>query len=194
VNEGDGLQGAESLYLIVAFGLEDADALSHFSQSDIGDIDGDGLNEFLDGWGRPISFLRWPAGFESPRQSRDANKDFDQFNPRRIVPDRVLTVQPRPAQGMPRQFALYPLIYSGGPDQKKDIQTGTVDRQVGKPPHYCVRVTQSPPAGYVDLDFVDPYLPLEDQGLSQVGQPFDDDDDGSLDHGDNIHNHNLTIR
>ena len=93
MNDSDTLQGAESLYMICLSGLEDADAITQFSQSDIGDTDNDGLPEFLDGWGRPISFIRWPAGFASTLQTRAVNepdpatptKDFDQFNLDRIA-------------------------------------------------------------------------------------------------------------
>ena len=31
--------------------------------SEIGDTDDDGLPEFVDGWGNPIAWLRWPAGY-----------------------------------------------------------------------------------------------------------------------------------
>ena len=57
-------QGAECLYLIVSRNSEDG--LEAFSAADIQDVDGDGAQEFVDGWGRPISFLRWPVGFDSP--------------------------------------------------------------------------------------------------------------------------------
>jgi prepilin-type N-terminal cleavage/methylation domain-containing protein len=186
VTDGDSFQGAECLYLIIAHGADDADALTHFSQSDIGDTDGDGLLEFLDGWGRPISFIRWPAGFASPRQSRDETKDFDQFNPWRI-PDIATPTPPdrAPPSGALRRFAMFPLIYSGGPDKKYDLATGIVGGEI----HYA---WGSPPTGYVD-----PYLYVKDPATGQyfqMGQPNDNDADGSLDHGDNIHNHDLTIR
>ena len=59
-------EGAECLYLIVTLGVTDnLGQRELFSQSNVGDTDNDGFKEFLDGWGRPISFLRWPAGFPS---------------------------------------------------------------------------------------------------------------------------------
>ena len=51
---------AECLYMIV---MATADAAEQFHASEIGDVDGDGLPEFIDAWGRPIRFIRWPAGF-----------------------------------------------------------------------------------------------------------------------------------
>jgi type II secretory pathway pseudopilin PulG len=184
VNNGDSFQGAESLYLIVAYGAIDSDAITHFSQSDIGDVDADGLKEFLDGWGRPISFVRWPAGFDSPRQSRDVTKDFDQFNPWRIN-DRPTTAQPPTPPGLPRRFALYPLIYSGGPDRKYDLATGAESANGST---VAIHYSMASPVPYVD-----PYLTIPNSTV-QMAQPNDNDGDGSLDHGDNIHNHDLTIR
>jgi hypothetical protein len=187
VNNGDSFQGAECLYLIIAHGTDDADALTHFSQSDIGDVDGDGLSEFLDGWGRPINFIRWPAGFDSPRQSRDETRDFDQFNPWRIN-DRPTTAQPPTPPGLPRRFALFPLIFSGGPDKKYDLANSFEDSSSANTAavHYSVG---SP------VPYVDPYLTMPlGNTPTQIGQPYDTGADGSLDHGDNIHNHDLVIR
>jgi hypothetical protein len=189
----DGFQGSESLFLIVAYGTEDSDALTHFSQSDIGDVDNDGLNEFLDGWGRPISFIRWPAGFDSPRQSRDETKEFDQFNSWRIQDDRPSQAQPPWPPSVPRRFALFPLIYSAGPDKKYDLAVGAQNKKGNDIPVHC----SFPPSGSAPA-YVDPYLffpdPNNPSQYYQLGQPSDNDQDGSLDNTDNIHNHNLIVR
>jgi prepilin-type N-terminal cleavage/methylation domain-containing protein len=61
-------QGSECLYLILST-MRDGDkqALDYFDATEIGDTDGDGMNEILDGWGTPIEFVRWPAGYaENP--------------------------------------------------------------------------------------------------------------------------------
>jgi prepilin-type N-terminal cleavage/methylation domain-containing protein len=66
-------EGAECLYLIIAT-MRDGDksALDYFGPDEIGDTDEDGMNEILDGWGTPIQFLRWPAGYaEQPGQDGD---------------------------------------------------------------------------------------------------------------------------
>jgi prepilin-type N-terminal cleavage/methylation domain-containing protein len=57
-------QGAECLYLILAT-MKDGDksALDYFSPDEVGDVDGDGMKELLDGWGQPIEFLRWAPGY-----------------------------------------------------------------------------------------------------------------------------------
>jgi hypothetical protein len=58
-------QGAECLYLIVMAAVaEDDDGRDVFRPDNIGDVDNDGFQEFIDAWGRPIRFLRWPIGFQ----------------------------------------------------------------------------------------------------------------------------------
>ena len=39
---------------------------SEFSTSEVRDTDGDGLLEFVDGWGRPLRFYRWPTRLLKP--------------------------------------------------------------------------------------------------------------------------------
>jgi prepilin-type N-terminal cleavage/methylation domain-containing protein len=66
-------QGAECLFQTVMLNTADGEARTLFSDQDIGDVDGDGAQEFIDGWGRPISWLRWPAGMigKSPLMAVD---------------------------------------------------------------------------------------------------------------------------
>jgi len=98
-------QGAECLYQIVASSnSQGGNALEAFRASEIGDTDGDGLLEFLDGWGQPIEFIRWPVGFASPLNSTAVP---DPMDPLRADP-RWSTAQP--------PWLLIPLIYSPGPD------------------------------------------------------------------------------
>ena len=42
---------------------------SDFSSSEVRDTDGDGLKEFVDGWGRPLRFYRWPTHLFRPGTS-----------------------------------------------------------------------------------------------------------------------------
>lgn len=58
---------AELLYLIVA--NLNPEALANFRGNEIGDVNGNGINEFHDGWGRPIQFIRFaPALTDTFRQ------------------------------------------------------------------------------------------------------------------------------
>jgi hypothetical protein len=117
-------QSAECLYLIITLATGDGEARSQFGEDSIGDTDGDGAHEFLDSWGRPISFLRAAPGFDSQVQI-NANElgpapannqkweiaaagDHDPFDLYRVDP---------PA------FRLVPLIFSFGGDETAGIDT-----------------------------------------------------------------------
>jgi prepilin-type N-terminal cleavage/methylation domain-containing protein len=108
---------AECLYMIVTM-TSGGEARELFSPNEIGDVDGDGCPEFIDGWGRPIRYLLWAPGFSSRRdlgftgesaiQSGDPVTDHDPFDTRNLEPDA---------------FHLIPLIYSAGRDGQSDIGT-----------------------------------------------------------------------
>lgn len=78
---------AETLYMVVMAATGDGEARSQFSRQEVGDIDGDGAKEFIDGWGSPIGWLRWPAGVVSDLQpltadgNRPSETDHDPFDP-----------------------------------------------------------------------------------------------------------------
>lgn len=62
-------ESAEMLYLILTTGIDDTSvSTEHIRAGDSGDIDHDGMREFIDAWGNPIEFLRWAPGFVSPMQ------------------------------------------------------------------------------------------------------------------------------
>ena len=115
------VSSAECLYQIIAHGINDSEAISQFNESEIADTDGDGCKEFVDGWGQPIFFLRWAPGFDSPIQNKDPIKHHDPFDPMNQDPNA---------------FALYPLIYSAGPDKIRDIKNANKtgpERTINKP-------------------------------------------------------------
>ena len=96
---GDLYAAAETLFLIVAYGGYEPDALESFRPDEIGDVDGDGAREFLDAWGQPIMFVRWPIGYQ-PVSGPPPAQDPDPLDPFRQTGD----------------FAVLPLIYSSGPE------------------------------------------------------------------------------
>ena len=55
--------GAELLYwfLTSSGGLSQAVAADRFTESEVADTDDDGLLEFVDAWGNPLRFYRWPT-------------------------------------------------------------------------------------------------------------------------------------
>jgi len=95
----------ECLYMIVTRSGIMPGSLENFRASEVGDVDKDGLKEFIDAWGNPILFFRWAPGFNYPLsavQVADPTNQHDFLDP---------SVQDASA------FQLYPLIYSAGPDQ-----------------------------------------------------------------------------
>jgi prepilin-type N-terminal cleavage/methylation domain-containing protein len=111
-------QSAECLYMIVTVACGDGEARTMFHENDIGDVDGDGAPEFLDGWGHPISFFRWAPGFNSQIQGNAntlmspadweaaAAADHDHYDLFRIDI---------------KAYRLLPLIFSAGRDEQLGI-------------------------------------------------------------------------
>jgi prepilin-type N-terminal cleavage/methylation domain-containing protein len=152
---------AELLYLVVA---SDPDAREQFTENEIGDNDGDGFFEFVDGWGRPIMFLRWAPAFRSDIQTGDVENDHDPFDTRKIDP---------------MAFRLAPLIYSGGPDKKFGLKNeGSTAGDVW--------VFQF---GFLDTDVSRLFNHADG---ATIGMPVDDPADDEYNcHLDNITNHSL---
>ena len=128
-------ESAECLQMIVVRGGFAPDAVEQFRSDEIGDFDKDGAAEFLDGWGRPISFIRWPAGADwsvvqqtapnvtaaitagtLPAGSKPAP---DPMDPLKVSADNINDAN------SPYDTALIPLIYSGGPNSSLDDPTPT---------------------------------------------------------------------
>ncbi len=86
-NDNPVTQSSEALYLTLtqgaSFGPPPVD-LDAFKSDEIDDTDGDKLMEFVDGWGQPIRFYRWPTrlvrpapqGSETTAQSLDKNGNY----------------------------------------------------------------------------------------------------------------------
>ena len=181
-------QGAECLYMTIILATGDGEARTHFNPQEIGDTDGDGAPEFLDGWGRPIHFIRWPAGFISDLQplnsttnSRPIDEDHDPYdyymrntinsqpNDRRYFSffDSVgleddITQLRNPFSG----YRLVPLIYSSGSSGVSDL-VGDIGRIIGLNPYEST---------------------FGQNGNLQLATPYDREDDG-MNWQDNIHNH-----
>lgn len=134
---------AECLYLTVMKATGDGEARTLFAKQDIGDTDEDGAPEFIDGWGEPIKWIRWPSGLVSDLQPIDANgnRASDPLDPFRrdrqlagnaeqspsisVYPPRLATAvndniryRYKLTVGPPNRsaFRLVPLVYSAGPD------------------------------------------------------------------------------
>lgn len=160
-DETSGYQGAECLYMIVSrIEVGEASALEFFSESEIGDVDGDGMPEILDAWGNPIEFFRWAPGFvPSPLQSGDVSQRTDVFDVTAV--DRFDRDGNGTLNGIDRTFYLFPLIVSAGPDGAYDL-----------PKTEVIYATTIPPN--------DPYV-IPSSGI-RVGTPSDANANGVLEY------------
>jgi len=119
---GLGNSDAECLWLaVMRGGYADPGIVAHFREDEIADINGNGQREFIDGWGRPIRFLRWAPGFVSryqpiPDMTVTDTRSHDAFDLSGVDPFALNT--------------LVPLIFSGGPDGEPDIRHRSDDGQV----------------------------------------------------------------
>jgi prepilin-type N-terminal cleavage/methylation domain-containing protein len=123
-------EGSECLYLILS-AMRDGDksALDFFSADEIGDTDGDGMREILDGWGRPIGFLRWAPGYsQHPGPDGEwgdaganddgdtANKVDDIFEAGWPTSDDVVPVTPQTRIASPHPDAVWAAVIPTAPD------------------------------------------------------------------------------
>ena len=125
---------AELLYLVVT--NADPEARSVFSDKDIADTNGNGLFEFVDGWGRPICWMRWAPGLEtSDRQPRcylDDEEvgpdDADLLDPLGIIQGVIdagmsYTIDGVSTDDYKPGWFLVPYVYSAGSDGKYGLVT-----------------------------------------------------------------------
>jgi hypothetical protein len=143
--------------------------------------------EFHDAWGNPIRFIRWAPGFVSdlqPSPSDPAGRH-DPFDPLKLEPVA---------------FALYPLIYSAGPDRTGDILhplwSTTILTDNPQQPALPSTASFISANYYVTpnqplLPICDPYgSTVANANFGLVGSPVDEDGDGDTGGwADNIHNH-----
>ncbi|MEX2317666.1 MAG: prepilin-type N-terminal cleavage/methylation domain-containing protein [Pirellulales bacterium] len=185
-------QSAECLYMVVTVACGDGEARTQFHESDIGDTDGDGAPEFLDGWGHPISFLRWAPGFTSPVQlsvgrlaeiraeaiakgldgnqavANEIAKDHDPFDLFRLHP---------------YAHRLMPLVYSAGRDERLGVDPFV--NYVAWLPQPSTNVYSFVSAYPYINPRLDPYDPIN---ISLLPAPLGSDI-GEGESTDNIHNH-----
>jgi len=194
-------QGAECLYLIVSsIHEEGGDPIDFFASSEIGDVDLDGMPEFLDGWGRPIGFFRWAPGFESPMQLANPETNPDPFDPLktdvRWNPPRPQGPQPVKAGLLPGTYRLVPLIYSAGRDGLVDmVDQGSAFHYKQTPLLTALQTATTPPYCTLGAKVYpnDPYYFDTGSGYL-MGQELDVNGDGILGYLDNITNHLIEVK
>jgi prepilin-type N-terminal cleavage/methylation domain-containing protein len=200
LKHGSDYQGAKCLYLLISMGLEDTDVMENFSEGDIADFDQTGCKVFLDAWGRPIRFLRWAPGFVSPLQpakpgtngipatARDLRMP-DQTDPTGVygVPQNPTTTVP----GKADTFALYPLIFSDGPDGRYDIVSDGGNVNSGNFRYSQTKPPNNPFAGYGT--YADNSMFPDGPFGTPAAFPASDRP-RTLGHSDNVHNHTIGAR
>jgi prepilin-type N-terminal cleavage/methylation domain-containing protein len=205
-------QNAECLYMMLTVGvMDDASGRELFAESEIGDVDGDGAPEFLDAWGMPIRYLRWPVGFvDDPRQDASGQALFGHLSdlmPAKApanaaapltpcMPDAVNQHDPFDPRGIdPIAFRLVPLIYSAGPDRIEDILSSKTDTSgnelpANDDPFADLRADTTPCATYNPITGKGKLLGIPND-LSSYRNGAVISPNGTLNHYDNIHNHRI---
>ncbi len=128
-----GVLNAELLYLIVSNG--DPNARSMFSEKEIADTNGNGLMEFIDGWGRPIYWERWAPALPDTDRQTSLYENYETLYPDSLNPlGEIVECRPEPvsetlADGSIidhylSNWMLVPLIYSTGPDGQHGVDPG----------------------------------------------------------------------
>ncbi|HVT28183.1 MAG TPA: type II secretion system protein [Lacipirellulaceae bacterium] len=177
-------QSAECLYMVITLACGDGEAKTLFKQSDIGDTDGDGAPEFLDGWKHPISFLRWAPGFDSQIQlNLNSLNTLAKSNP--TAANAEVAKDHDPFDLYRRDtlaFRLVPLIYSAG----RDEELGIFDAPdvVAWPKSQQFSVANNPPNGPYLAPIINPYTTVTSGSTTAyLGTALD----GTA--TDNVHNH-----
>jgi prepilin-type N-terminal cleavage/methylation domain-containing protein len=195
---------AECLYMTVMLGMNDNDEV-RFLESEIGDKDQDGMPEFLDGWGRPIEFIRWAPGYvprlgadtDVQRDDRPADApplgfQADGFDRRglcrpgssgpastQLTSGAPATLRPPPGNTTDYYgFKLMPLVYSLGPDGEAGLAAPIDPNRAWHPYAYY---TEGSPT------YIGASMPDKPRGTPIVGL-----EGGG--HADNITNHRLGTR
>jgi hypothetical protein len=181
-------QGAECLYMVIMTACGDGESRTLFGEHLIGDTDGDGAPEFLDGWGHPIEFLRWAPGFDSQIQTnansistqadwqKAAAADHDPFDLFRTDLDA---------------FRLVPLIFAAGRDESLGIEADptlviwpVVNQKISfnnSNPPYIAKPVLTPFIKTSGGNYMGTSLHLIDTKIDETST-------------DNIHNHLLGLR
>ena len=205
-------ESAEALYLIVSTTFMDGlPAIEAIPSGNIGDVDGDGMNEILDAWGNPIGFIRWPADYVD-RLTVDTNADslFDDVEAKRVDDELdpfkvdfgfIDSNAPAVTSHWNRlkPFSLKPLVVSAGADGIFDLRFGYGTSQDGSDDIRFSQMTWpdtvmgGESAGHQSVyRYIDPYQRYS--GFPQrLGGYVDEENDGDEQRADNITNLSLEL-
>lgn len=120
---------AELLYFSLTegevFGIPPEDS-GDFKASEVGDTDNDGLQEFIDAWGHPLRFYRWPTALFNADNNITTQ-------PSRIGADLLVSGLPAPHPLGPSGFWQQDLLYRDPDDPMGRLTGATLDYQARSP-------------------------------------------------------------
>ena len=186
---------AELLYLVVEDSeLNGSSAIELFGASETGDTDGDGLKEFIDAFGKPIQWVRWPTGYEGIARYHP-----DLLDPGIITgsaPNFRVTIESDPLDRMgadpgyghpshnPGPGA-YPLVVSGGIDGVIGLRIESANAMTATTSYSVIDAQWSGAPSYLNgARFTDPWYPRSSP-VERLGGRID----GSNSSLDNITNY-----
>lgn len=177
------VNSAEWLYQIVASSnFEGGSGLEHFRPSEVDDVDTDGFPEFVDAWGNPIWWMRWPAGYPSPLNELGAPDAMDPLHTDWRWSMSSVPIKP---------WTLVPLIVSSGADGIFDLKFDDVNPVIIATQTWTGPTDSPAHAAGGPYYFPDPYATYSG---ALLGSLEDQDGDGSLEGAaDNVSNYDLLL-
>jgi type II secretory pathway pseudopilin PulG len=171
-------QGAECLYMILSrVEVGESSALEFFNETEIGDTDGDGMPEILDGWQRPVRFVRWPVGLAFLNTPFVDSESLDPLDP-----GRVFSFLGTTAGRTGLSHLVVPLVVSAGRDGVLDLAlTHPAQTDGSVPPLFY---SNTPSSNSIPND---PWVALNDGTM--IGSVGDNNGDGQDNSVDNIYSH-----
>jgi len=153
-------ESAECLFLVLSSitsnGIAALDVIAPYQ---IDDTDGDGMNEIVDSWRNPISWIRWPAGSPSDAIRRDAADEFD------LLSSDWGAQLPSVAIA----YSLIPQVVSSGPDG----ELGLITTQFPDTAYHVMQWPSSATTSTIgNHAYIDPYDRLRTGGISGIAAQY----------------------
>lgn len=103
----DPTESAEMLYQFITSGAQfGSSPIGDFEASEIGDTDDDGFPEFIDAWGNPLRFYRWPTRLIRPQPAGQEGNPQVNVGPPGSPPDSIVNPEGNPGN-INHEYILY---------------------------------------------------------------------------------------
>lgn len=158
-------ESAELLYFSLinsaTFGASQLDG-DQFEPSEVADTDGDGLPEFVDRWGQPLRYYRWPTRI-ARRTDAPHNLDVTQLEDNSDLDETVRQIAGTQLRGLPQQTFILNEI---------DPIKVDPDDPAGLLATFLLKYSNAPPVGLVDLNMDLEITPLNYHDLDTFHAPM----------------------